>query len=208
MKDIVGQISLTDLMNFISPQPKASEPPILLHQGQKIYKVVRGDVEECIVADEKSWICGENNRGYRLKRLSGCWDVIWNRSIGLNAFTDFQEANAKAKQYIAENDCIIGGDIKPKYVAAYKYLYDGREIINFYAILDDDTVYYHYGSKFEHIGTVNEIKLFEKDRNVDMKCHDGYEEIPGYQPVFANMYKCNGHDTWIYAAARYQYING
>lgn len=205
MKDIVGQISLTDLFNFMSPQVKKEEPPILLHEGQKVYKVVRGDVEEHIVTGEKSWVCGENNRGYRLKRISGCWDVTWNRSIGVNVFTDLQEANVKAEKYIAENDCILAGNIKAKAVVAYRYLYDGREIIQYYAVLDDEAVYFHYASQYRHIGKKKEIIQFEKDREKNRK-REEYEEIEDYQPVFANMYKCK-NDSWIYAEAKYQYLD-
>lgn len=205
MKDIEGQISLTDLFNFMSPQVKKEEPPILLHEGQRVYKVVRGDVEEHIVTGE-SWTCGESNRGYRLKRVGGCWDCTWNSSIGLNVFTDLREAQEKAEQYIRDNDCIRAEDINAKDVVAYKYLYHGCEVINFYAVLDDNTVYYYYGSMYEHIGNKKEINRFEQDRNAREKNNVGYEEISNYQPVFANMYKCN-HDTWIYAAARYKYIN-
>lgn len=206
MKDIVGQISLTDLFNFMSPQVKKEEPPILLHEGQKVYKVVRGDVEEHIVTGKKSWVCGENNRGYWLKKISGCWDVTWNSSIGVNVFTDLQEANAKALEYIAENDCILSGEIKAKEVVAYKYVYDGREIRRFYAVLDDGSVYYDYGSMYAHIGTEKEIKEFEIEKVDNRKRHSDYEEITDYKPVFANMYKCK-YGTWKYAEARYQYIN-
>lgn len=206
MKDIVGQISLTDLMDFFASQSKPEEPQIMLHEGQKVYKVIRGDVEEHIVTGE-SWICGENERGYRLKRVAGCWDVTWNRSIGVNVFTDLQEANAKAHEYIAENDCLLSGDIKAKEVVAYKYVYDGREIIRFYAVLDDDSVYYDYGSMYDHIGTNEEIKKFKNEMNENRKRQSGYKEISDYKPVFSNMYKCK-YGTWKYAEARYQYING
>ena len=205
MKDIVGQISLTDLMDFFASQPKPEEPQIMLHEGQKVYKVVRGDVEEHIVTGE-SWICGENERGYRLKRVAGCWDVTWNSSVGVYVFTDLQKANAKAEQYIAENDCILADNIIAKEVVAFRYLYDGRENISFYAILEDDTVYFHYGSTYEHIGKKDEISKFESERNKSVK-REGYEEIADYHAVFHNMYKCTDNE-WIYAAARYQYFGG
>lgn len=205
MKDIEGQISLTDLFNFMSPQVKKEEPPILLHEGQRVYKVVRGDVEEHIVTGE-SWICGENERGYRLKRVAGCWDATWNRSVGVYVFTDLHEANAKAEQYISENDCILADNIIAKEVVAYKYFYDGREIISFYAILEDDTIYFHYGCIYEHIGKKEEISKFENKRNENLK-QEGYEEIQDYHAVFHNMYRCKDNE-WIYAAARYQYFGG
>lgn len=207
MKDIVGQISLVDFMDFLSPQTKPNEPQILLYEGQKVYKVFRGDVGECIVTGEKSWICGENNRGYRLKRIDGCWDVTWNDSIGLNVFTDLHEAHEKAENYIRDNDCIRAKDINAKEVVAYRYLYDSREITQFYAVLDDGTVYYRYGGMYEHIGSKKEIAKFENERNENRKRHLGYEEIKDYYPVFVNMYKCSNSD-WLYATARYQYIDG
>ena len=74
MNQCDGQISLMDMMNFFT-QPDEKEPSVLLSEGQHVYKVIRGDVEEHIVTGE-TWTCGENNRGYRLKRISGCWDVV------------------------------------------------------------------------------------------------------------------------------------
>lgn len=204
MKQIDGQISLTDLFDLMPPQTKTMEPPILLHEGQKVYKVVRGDVEECIVTG-RSWVCLETDRGYTLKQIGGCWDTAWNSSIGENLFTDPKEASEKAEHYLIENDHIRADDIKAKEVFAYKYLYNDREITRFYAVLEDDTVYYKYGSMYEHIGTMKEMSEFKKDMHNDRK-RDGYEEIADYLPVFANMYKCR-HNTWLYAAARYQYFN-
>lgn len=205
MKDIAGQISITDYMNFLYSQPKPKEPQILLYEGQKVYKVIRGDVDEHIVTGE-TWVCGENNRGYRLKRISGCWDVVWNTSIGVSVFTDKSDANKKAEQYFAENECIRTEDIKAKEVVAYRYVYNGTEITNFYAVLNDGMIYYHYGSIYEHIGTRKEIAEFEKNMHECME-QNICEEIADYRPVFHNMYKCNG-GSWKYAEARYQYING
>ena len=206
MKDIVGQISLADFMDFLYPQPKPNEPPILLYEGQKVYKVIRGDVEECIFAGE-TWAYHESGRGYRLKRMDGLWDTIWNSSIGLNAFTDMKKAIEEAEKYIKDNDCIRAKDINAKDVVAYRYLYNEREITQFYAVLDDGTVYYKYGGMYEHIGRKKEIAKFENERNSNRKRHLGYEEIMDYHPAFVNMYKCSNSD-WLYATARYQYING
>lgn len=99
MKGVAGQISL---FGYMLTNKETADPPILLHECQKVYKVIRGDVEESIVTGEKSWICGENNRGYRLKRCAGGWDVTWNNSIGINTFTNLQEAKEKANNYLAK----------------------------------------------------------------------------------------------------------
>lgn len=202
MRGVAGQISL---FGYMLTNKETADPPILLHEGQKVYKVIRGDVEESIVTGEKSWICGENNRGYRLKRCAGGWDVTWNNSIGINTFTNLQEAKEKANNYLAKNNCILAENIKAKEVVAYRYLYDGREIIQYYAVLDDEAVYFHYASQYRHIGKKKEIIQFEKDREKNRK-REEYEEIEYYQPVFANMYKCK-NDSWIYAEAKYQYLD-
>lgn len=204
-KDIEGQISLADLMDFYAPQQKTDEPPIMLQEGQKVYKVIRGDIEEHIVIGG-TWKCGENNRGYRLESVSGRCDVIWNTSIGLNAFSDMEEARKKAEQYFEEHYCIRAESIKANETVAYRYLYNGKVVLQFYSVLEDGMTYYHYGSMYDHIGGRKEIKEFEKQMSERKNC-EGYKILTGYQPVFSNMYKCNDRE-WKYAAARYQYING
>lgn len=206
MKDIEGQISLTDLFELISPQQKFDEPPILLHEGQRVYKVVRGDVEEHIVTGE-SWTCGEENRGYRLKRVGGCWDCTWNTQINNRVvFTDRIRADQEANKYLSENEHILAKDIRATNVVAYRYKYNDNEFVDFYAVLKNGDVYYHYGSMYEHIGDKKEIKSFEKKKHECMG-RNVCEEIEDYQPVFHNMYK-RKNEKWKYAAARYQYING
>lgn len=82
MVQCAGQMSLMDLY---APLIAANEPPILLTEGQTLYKVVRGDIEMDIVTGE-TWTCGEGNRGYRLKRIGGCWDCTWNVQINKVVF--------------------------------------------------------------------------------------------------------------------------
>jgi hypothetical protein len=196
-----GQLSLMDLL---SPIAADNEPPRLLREGQMVYKVVRGDVETHMVTGE-TWTCGEGNRGYRLKRIGGCWDSTWNLQINKTVFTDLEVAKRVAEQYLAENEHILAHDIRAIRVVAYRYKYNGRGITNFYAVLKDGNVYYRYGSMYEHIGKENEIKEFEKGRKkyIDF-C--GYKELKDYQPEYANMYKCSKKGTWLYAAARYEFI--
>lgn len=200
MNQCDGQISLMDMMNFFT-QPDEKEPPVLLSEGQHVYKVVRGDIEEHIVTGE-TWTCGEGNRGYRLQRVGGCYDCTWNTQIDDSVvFTDRMRAEHDAEKYLSENEHIIGENIKAKKVVAYRYIYNEREIINFYAALENGDVYFHYGSMYEHIGKSKEIDKFEEDRNKHIES-DGYMDLDCYKPEFANMYKCK-HDSWIYAEARY-----
>ncbi len=198
-----GQISIMDL---IAPMPAADyeKPPHLLREGQAVYKVVRGDVETHIVTGE-TWTCGEGNRGYRLKRMGGCWDCTWNTQINQAVFTDRESAERVATRYLAENEHILASDIRATNVVAYQYEYNDRKITNFYSVLKNGNVYYHYGSMYEHIGEENEIKKFEENRRGHIGSY-GYTELKDYHPKYVNMYKCQNHGTWLYATARYAFI--
>lgn len=201
MNQCDGQMNLMDLL---APVATDNESPRLLSEGQTVYKAVRGDVETHIVTGE-TWTCGEGNRGYRLKRMGGCWDCTWNIQINKVVFAERESAESVATQYLAENEHILARDIRATNVVAYQYEYNDRKITNFYSVLENGNVYYHYGSMFEHIGKENEIKEFEKGRKkyIDF-C--GYKELKDYQPEYANMYKCSKKGTWLYAAARYEFI--
>ena len=196
-----GQLSLMDLL---APLAVDNEPPCLLREGQPIWKVVRGDVEKHIVTGE-TWTCGEGNRGYRLKRIGGCWDCTWNTQINKVVFADRESAESVATQYLAENEHILAQNIRATNVVAYQYEYNDSKITNFYSVLGNGNVYYHYGSMYEHIGKEKEIKKFEEDRREHIGSY-GYAELKDYHPEYVNMYKCAKHGTWLYAAARYEFI--
>ena len=76
-----------DIFSFM--QSPIQETPILLHGGQEVFLVNKGEIIKCMVCDNvKSWICGENNRSYRLVKEKG-FDVTWNdRILGEQAFTN------------------------------------------------------------------------------------------------------------------------
>ena len=152
MNQCEGQISLMDLL---APVATDNEPPRLLSAGQTVYKVVRGDVEECIVG-ERTWACGVNNRGYDLDK-----GVTWNTHIDEVVFTEREPAERMAEQYLLEHEHILGKDIRATRIVAYRYMYFDREVINFYAVLDNGDVYFCYGSMYHHIGKKDEIKKFE-----------------------------------------------
>ena len=193
-----GQMNLMDLL---VPETTPNEAPVMLAEGQKVYKVVRGDVYEHTVGG-RTWNCGNNNRGYDLD----C-GATWNTQIGRCIFTDRESADKVAVQYLEENEQhILGKDIRATEVVAYRYIrYDGRELIWWYAVLENGDIYFRYGCKYEHIGKKKEIKLFEKDREHHIDS-DGYTELQDYKPKFKNMYKCDKNDAWLYAEARYNII--
>lgn len=196
MNQCEGQMSLMDLLD---PVATDNEPPRLLSAGQTVYKVVRGDVEECIVG-ERTWACGEDNRGYDLDK-----GVTWNTQIDDVVFTEREPAERMAKQYLLEHEHILGKDIRETRVVAYRYMYYDREVINFYAVLENGDVYFRYGSMYHHIGKEDEIKEFEKARIKYIESA-GYEELSDFQPEYKTMYK-RKHKSWLYAEAGFEYFS-
>lgn len=192
-----GQMNLMDLL---VPETTSNEAPVMLTEGQKVYKVVRGDVYEHTVGG-RTWNCGNNNRGYDLD-----YDTTWNTQIGRYVFTDRESADKVAAQYLEENlQHILGKDIWTTEVVAYRVCPNERDVIQWYAVLENGDIYFHYGSKYEHIGKKKEIKQFEENRKYYIGS-DGYTELQDYKPEFKNMYKCDKSDAWLYAEARYNII--
>jgi len=193
-----GQMSIFDLLR--KEEPKS---PILLHPGDKVYLVVRGDIEEHTVLN-RTWGLSGGDRGYDLDS----WQT-WNSKIGRTTFTSYEDAEKAASEYIATNatDVILAKDIKPVKVVAYSYIFYEREIIYFYAILDDGTVYRHSDGTYDHISkdAEYEINYFEERMNMT-KDRTDITILEDYKPTFKNMYKIDKKDNWLYAAARYQYF--
>ena len=198
MKQCEGQISLMDLITSTATK---DVPLILLAEGQTVYKVVRGDIETHIVTG-KTWTCGCRSR----HRWGPEWMWTWNSQIGKIIFTSREPAERVAQEYLAEYEHILAENIRATGVIAYRYEYRGREIVQSYSILEDGTFYFKYGSMYEHIGKEVEIKKFEEERQHCIERNDTYAVLENYKPQYKNMYKC-GHSSWVYAEARYEYIN-
>ncbi len=194
-----GQMNLFEWLHQ-QAMPLQEESPILLHPGDKVYLVVRGDIEEHTVLD-RTWELSGGDRGYDLDH-----DMTWNCRIGKTTFTDFKDAEKVANEYIAANDVILAKDIKTVKVVAYSHAGYEDDVINYYAILENGNIYYSYGCIYEHIGTDTEIKKFEVGMANDIKNHKDITILEDYKPTFKNMYKVDKKDNWLYAAARYQYF--
>jgi len=198
------------IFDFINPK---TEPPILLLKGQIAYKVVRGEVEEFEVYDEKSWLCGEENqeRGYRLKKDFG-YDCTWNGNIEVDVFTEKESAILKAQEYIKTHDVILSESIKAVEVKAYSYVRDcdNREMKSFYAIIPDGKAYIKQFMSYEHIIDYGSVENARKELKKTFCKQQEFEycnpqEID-YTPTFKNMYLCNKKADWVkwnYAEARY-----
>lgn len=97
-----GQMSLKDLMDLIAPVVVDNEPPILLSEGQTVYKVVRGDVEECIAREE---------HGFAAKIIEAMTSIkVWH---GIHRLTRlylliWKQQSRVAERYLAEHEHVLG----------------------------------------------------------------------------------------------------
>ena len=203
--DCEGQL---DIFSFLETETR--EPPILLQKGQIVYLVNKGDVITArVVDDEDSWVCWENNRGYRLIRESGGYDCTWNIVLGIKAFTKYHDAKAKADEYLKAHDGIIlAEDINPINTVAYSYIRDcdKQELIAFYCDLGNNMYYIKEFMTYHHICKGEKaVKEFMEQQTIK---HGKSRQIEDYTPHFKNMYKCMKQSDWDYAECEYTYTIG
>lgn len=186
-----GQMNLFDIL-----KPAEKEVPILLRKEQIVYHVVLGDVHEAVVG--RTYTYGENNRGYHLENY-GC---THNDRIGVDCFTDREDADKLAEKNRRSLDCILAKDIEIKSVKAFQYVrkVDNRTMTSFIADIGNDTAYVKEFMTFHHIiqGFDKAMKGFMKQQ--EFKYVDAVEvEL---NPEIKNMYRCVGSD-WLYAECGY-----
>ncbi len=194
--------------------PRKPHAPIIYHEGDIIYQVLRAEIIPYRVAAH-TWEYDAMNgvgRGYQLDTLDEhpSHNTVWNHS------TDFFKTLEEAKKEAELMREIIGDDLLPKEhmniveVKAYTYTHSDfykngtdRQVINFYAVLDNGLIYVHSGSKYEHCykDIKKGVKEYEEDKEKLLE-YNSVTELSDYVPTLQNMYKC-GHDTWGYAEARY-----
>lgn len=188
-----GQMSLFEI-----PSP---EEPQLLDIGQIIYTVIRGDTREEKVI---STFPLERDRGYHTDR-----GVVWNSSIGVDAFLFREEAELEAEKYLKNHEVILPDAIHPVEVRAWHYIreVDGRDMVAFCAILNDGRTYISEFMTYDHIidfGTTEKAKAVMEKKF----CEDEFrfcrpEPIKGYVPTYKKMYKCRKGVNWDWAEAAY-----
>lgn len=196
-----NQLSIFDIMS--EPVVSTSGPPILLSIGQEVFEVIRGDIRKFYVHDEKPWICGDGDIGYRLKDKDGGYGCAWNSSIGNRIFTQIEQAIEKAEEYLNNNECIRKESIVPISTVAYSYIRDcdERKMIAFYSILDNGMIYVKEFMTYQHLckDVDNAIKKFMEQQEFEYCNPKKIDYIPEYK----NMYPCKNDSDWCYAEAKY-----
>lgn len=200
--------------------PRNAEPPILLQEGQIVYRVLRCDIIPYKVSGD-TWVYNTSDNGkqrnYDLLTLDEhpSHSVCGNNSINNGIYLTLEDAERwQAKMIeIYGDELLQAKDMKIEKVVAYSYIHSDfyangtdKEVINFYAILDNDLIYLNTGSKYDHCYSNIEVGIaeFENDKAKLLEYGKNITDLSDYEPVLQNMYK-SGHDTWDYSEARYYY---
>ena len=206
---------------------KPKTAPIVYHEGDIIYQVLRAEVIKWQVCS-RTWeydTTDGKGRGYDIKGVDDPWrnGCVWNSST--NFYRTQKEAEneaAKMLNIILDVETtdglpgiILAKDMVVKTVVCYSHVTkafykDGRPktIYDWYAILENGYIYLCSGSKYSHISTNIEkgIKEFEHDIEQLRKANIELKKVNNYKPQFLNMYKIGKHekDGWSYAQAEYR----
>ena len=84
-KESENQLSIYDLFKL------EDEPEILYRKGEILFHQLKGEIEKYTVTGE-TWLCHDDNRGYRLQAENGLYNVVTNDS------TDFYRTQDKAEE--------------------------------------------------------------------------------------------------------------
>lgn len=205
-EQITGQMSIFD---FIEQEPKV-KAPILLKPKQIVYKVVRGDIEIFQCTDD-TWTYHDDDsgRGYRLEGVACArtFDTAFNDQIGSLVFTDLGAAQRQAAINLKNCNVILASEMVPERVVAYSHIWNDREIIYYYAILQNGMLYRSSDGLYDHIPKDHSRAIEDFEMKKDLRINrDKLEvkELEGYMPDFQNMYEVK-KDNWLYACARYNF---
>lgn len=192
-------------LSFFDLDLLEKEPDVLLKEGQTVYKVIRGDVEELIYIGG-TWLYNEGKeRGYRLKRVAGCYDCTWNKEIGSVVFFDRKEAETVAAAYLNCHDVIRSSDIHPVNTVAYKY----GERTAFYSELDNGCYYMKNFMTYPYlILKENGKKMLKKFMEQKEIATEKATLLTQFSPVYENMYRIRQEYEWDYSVARQTYAIG
>lgn len=180
------------------------EPPMLLKKGQVVFMIQKGDVERGQILEE-NWLCGDRkcDRGYRVLKESGSYDVVSNSKIGQDVFVEEGAAKTISEKFLAEHTVIRAENIIVREVVAYSYIrdVDNRKMTAFYCDIGNELLYMKDFMTFHHImrNCNKTIKEFMKEID-EMKGLGVDVERIEYQPNPKNMYLCRG-GNWLYTEA-------
>lgn len=191
-----NQLSIFDFLKM------EDEPEILYKKGDILFHQLKGEIKKYTVTGE-TWLCHEDNRGYRIQAENGMYNVVTNES------TDFyrtqKEAEEAAKKWLNGKDVIPPERIIFSSVDAYQYIRecDGRKMTAFLGVMEDGNLYEKNFYTYHHVVKDNKKARKSFCEELEQYANCNVKKIEGYVPEVKQMYRCKEGDTWMYAEAGY-----
>lgn len=195
-KESENQLSIFDLFKL------EDEPEILYRKGEILFHQLKGEIEKYTVTGE-TWLCHEDNRGYRLQAENGMYNVVTNESTDFYRTQD--KAEEAAKKWLKGKDVIPPERIIFSSVDAYQYIRecDGRKMTAFLGVMEDGNLYEKNFYTYHHVVKDNKKARKSFCEELEQYTNCNVKKIEGYVPEVKQMYLCKEGDTWLYAEAGY-----
>lgn len=191
-----NQLSIFDFLKM------EDEPEILYKKGDILFHQLKGEIKKYTVTGE-TWLCHEDNRGYRIQAENGMYNVVTNDSIDF--YRTQKEAEEAAKKWLNGKDVIPPERIIFSSVDVYQYIRecDGRKMTAFLGVMEGGNLYEKNFYTYHHV--VKDSKKARKSfcEELEQYANCNVKKIEGYVPEVKQMYRCKEGDTWLYAEARY-----
>lgn len=207
-----GANTQTSLFGMIDEQCRRNAEntiPLLMHPGDVVYFVHKGDIKTGVVTDEKSWLhSGNKDRGYSVSLEEGGYDCAHNSTLGVSAFTKLEDAERAANAYIETHEVLLASEMRLSNIQAYGYIRDcdEREIVAYMGELGNGLLYVKGFLTYVHIvkDTPAARKVFEHEIKCEEKYHPNLSAT-NFVPELKNMYPCKEQGLWLYAEAEYMH---
>ena len=191
-----NQLSIFDFLKM------EDEPEILYKKGDILFHQLKGEIKKYTVTGG-TWLCHEDNRGYRIQAENGRYNVVTNDSIDF--YRTQKEAEEAAKKWLNGKDVIPPERIIFSSVDVYQYIRecDGRKMTAFLGVMEGGNLYEKNFYTYHHV--VKDSKKARKSfcEELEQYANCNVKKIEGYVPEVKQMYRCKEGDTWLYAEAGY-----
>lgn len=191
-----NQLSIFDFLKM------EDEPEILYKKGDILFHQLKREIKKYTVTGE-TWLCHEDNRGYRIQAENGMYNVVTNDSIDF--YRTQKEAEEAAKKWLNGKDVIPPERIIFSSVDVYQYIRecDGRKMTAFLGVMEGGNLYEKNFYTYHHV--VKDSKKARKSfcEELEQYANCNVKKIEGYVPEVKQMYRCKEGDTWLYAEAGY-----
>ena len=191
-----NQLSIFDFLKM------EDEPEILYKKGDILFHQLKGEIKKYTVTGE-TWLCHEDNRGYRIQAENGMYNVVTNDSIDF--YRTQKEAEEAAKKWLNGKDVIPPERIIFSSVDVYQYIRecDGRKMTAFLGVMEDGNLYEKNFYTYHHVVKDNKKARKSFCEELEQYANCNVKKIEGYVPEVKQMYRCKEGDTWMYAEAGY-----